>query len=104
MPIKKALFNGMTPEQYFLQSKQYQANGAVNLVYLFRLAFEDDFGFTIGWAYELMKKFIKKYEDLGQLRSEKVEYIALDWNGKEKKFKDIEFWWNPELLPQPNED
>ena len=100
LPVKRTLFNGMTPEQYFLESRQAQANGADCSMWEWRIALVDDFGLTEGWAYEVVKKLIKKYKDLGQIRTEKIEYET--YGGK--KWKDVQFWWNPELLPPPNEE
>jgi hypothetical protein len=97
MPEKT--FEGKTPEQYFLESKQAQANGCDSSMWEYRIGMINDFGFTEGWAYELVRKLIKKYEKLGQLTTEKIWYE----DGDGKKWNDLQFIWKPELLPPPQE-
>lgn len=95
--MPKKTVDGMAPEQYFVQnSRQGQANGADCTEWDYRIVFINDFGFTEGWAYELMKKLIKKYERLGQLTTEKIVYK----DGDGKTWHDRLITWKPEFLPQ----
>lgn len=97
---KSKTFEGKTPEQHFLDSKQHQADGAVNLVHLWKEFYIDKFGFGEAWAYELAMKLVKKYQKLGRIV--KVEKVQYECFGGEV-FKDTQFWWDEKLLPPKTE-
>ena len=97
---KSKLFEGKTPELWFLESRQHQADGTVNLVHLWKIFYMDKFGFGESWAYELAMKLVRKYERAGRIvKVEKVEYLGFG----DVRFKDVQFWWDVSLLPPKTE-
>ena len=97
---KSKTFEGRTPELHFLDSKQHQADGAIQLVHLWKIFFRDKFGFGESWAYELTMKLVKKYQKLGRIvKVEKVEYLCFG----DVRCKDVQFWWDESLLPPKTE-
>lgn len=98
--MTKKMVDGLTPEQYFVQeSKKEQASGYDSSAWEYRIIFMDEFELTFGWAYEIVKKLIKKYEKLGQLTTEKVK-TTIGYGEVNRECNDIWFKWKPEFLPQ----
>jgi hypothetical protein len=98
--MPKKTVDGMTPEEFFVKgSRQAQANECDSSEWEYRIALMNDFGFTDGWAYEVMKKLIKKYVDLGQLTVKKIWYKT----GDGKIWHDRQLFWKEELLPPPDD-
>lgn len=99
MPKQKV--NGMTKEQWFVyETKQQQVDSAGSSEYAteweYRIAMMEEFKITDNWAYEVVKRLIKKYENLGQLTVEKIWYR----DGDDKIWHDRLLTWKEELLAE----